>query len=68
MRTLAYPGPAAILRAPFDLDTGLLGEVESVLATAAQGFTSAWWLLGQFEVTDRAGSPHLSLPRPGGSV
>jgi serine/threonine-protein kinase len=52
MRSRTYPGPAEILRAPFDPSTGQLGEPESVRQTAAQGFTSGWWMLGLFEVTD----------------
>ena len=51
-RSRTYPGPAEILRAPFDAATGRIGAPESVMTTAAQGFTSSWWWLGQFEVTD----------------
>jgi serine/threonine-protein kinase len=54
MRSRTYPGPAEILRAPFDPATGQLGSTERVMSTPAQGFTSGWWLLGQFEVTDDA--------------
>ncbi|MCZ6726696.1 MAG: hypothetical protein O7A98_05000, partial [Acidobacteria bacterium] len=52
LRSRTYPGPAEILRAPFDPTTGLLGELESVMTTAAQGYTSSWWQLGLFEVTE----------------
>jgi Tol biopolymer transport system component len=63
-RSRPYPGPAEILRAPFDPASGRLGKPESVMATPANAYTSSWWRYGQFAVTeDGLILPRLQTPR-----